>query len=193
MRVLAAITALALVLALALGGPASFGRVFLSLSLPRLAAPMFQDPGWRGVALFRAGALEEAAESFTTAQAWYNLGTAEARAGNYAAALEAYDRVIPGGDPLARANFDLIAAYYASLGIDPAVLGLFGDGKEGVVEESFVAQGQARAAGTGEEVTNASAMLGNVELRSSAAQEVRRVFDDRFMMADERWLQQLAD
>lgn len=193
MKALALIAAAATALALVLGGTSGFGRVLLSAGMPALAAPLFEDAQWRGVALYRAGKLSEAAEAFAEAQAFYNLGTAQARDGKYSAALEAYDRVIPGGDDDARANFDLIAAYYASLGIDPEVLGLFGERKEGAIEDSFVAQGGARAAGTGDEVTNASAMLGNVELRSNAAQAVRRVFDDRFMMADERWLQQLAD
>lgn len=193
MKVLALIAVVATALALTFGGASGFGRVLLSAGLPALAAPLFQDAQWRGVALYRAGKLSEATEAFAEAQAYYNLGTAQARDGKYSAALEAYDRVIPGGDGDARANFDLIAAYYASLGIDPEVLGLFGEQKEGVIEESFVAQGNARAAGTGDEVTNASAMLGNVELRSNASQKVRRVFDDRFMVADERWLRQLAD
>ncbi|WP_116597767.1 hypothetical protein [Primorskyibacter marinus] len=193
MKALALIAVVATALALVLGGASGFGRVLLSAGMPALAAPLFQDAHWRGVALYRAGKLPDAAEAFADARAFYNLGTAQARDGKYSAALEAYDRVIPGGDDDARANFDLIAAYYASLGIDPEVLGLFGEQKEGVIEESFVAQGRARAAGTGDEVTNASAMLGNVELRSNAAQQVRRVFDDRFMMADERWLRQLAD
>ncbi|WP_417211202.1 tetratricopeptide repeat protein [Antarctobacter sp.] len=193
MRALAAITVLATVLSLALGGLSGFGRVLLAVGLPSAAAPLFEDPEWRAVAQFRAGAFAESAASFDAARAYYNLGTAQARDGKYSAALEAYDRVIPGGDEDARANFDLIAAYYASLGIDPEVLGLFGEKKEGVIEESFVAQGKARAAGMGDQVTNASAMLGNVELRSHASQAVRRVFDDRFMMANDRWLQQLAD
>ncbi|SMC55532.1 tetratricopeptide repeat protein [Primorskyibacter flagellatus] len=193
MKVLALIAAAATALALILGGTSGFGRVLLSAGMPALATPLFKDAQWRGVALYRARKLSDAAEAFADARAYYNLGTAQARDGKYSAALEAYDRVIPGGDGDAQANFDLIAAYYASLGIDPEVLGLFGEQKEGVIEESFVAQGNARAAGTGDEVTNASAMLGNVELRSNASQKVRRVFDDRFMVADERWLRQLAD
>ena len=97
------------------------------------------------------------------------------------------------GMAAARANFDLIAAYYAGLGIDPEALSLFGKRRQGETTESFVARGNARAAGTGDEVNNTSTMLGTVQLQSSEQEKVRRIFDDRFMLADERWLSQLTD
>ena len=193
MRWVALIAVAALLLAFGLGGAAPFGRVLMALGANRLAAPLVEDPDWKGAACYRARDMACAAHNFGTAGAQYNLGTALARQADYAAALEAYDRVIPAGDEDARANFDLIVAYYAALGIDPEVLGLFTKRTGDVEEDSFVAQGNARAAGMGDEVTNSSAMLGLVELQSREQQGVRRVFDDRFMVADERWLQQLSD
>lgn len=194
MRLLALIAFFAAGLSLALSGAGGVGRVLLALNLPGLAGPLLEDPAWRGVAAYRAGDLQDAASDFGTARAHYNRGTALARDGRYAEALEAYDLAIAFGDADARANFDLIAAYYAGLGIDPETLGLFGKREGDVAAESFIAQGNARAAGTGDEVTNSSTMLGAVQLQSHGEQaRVRRIFDDRFMVADRRWLEQLAD
>lgn len=194
MRGLVLLAAVALLLAGLLGGTAPFGRLALATGLPSLAAQFFADPRWRGVALFRAGDHDGATAAFAEARDVYNLGTAEAHAGNYAAALEAFDIGIAQGDAGAQASFDVVAAFYAALGIDPEALGLFPDRKDGAVAESFIARGDARAAGQGSEVTNANTMLGVTELKSSGEQlRVRRVFDDAFMIADERWLAQLDD
>jgi Ca-activated chloride channel family protein len=193
MRLLAALAIGGLALALALGGTAPLGRVLLALGLPSLAAPLFPDPGWRGIALYRAGDMPRAAAAFAEARAFYNLGNAEARRGAHAAALEAYDRAILAGDADARVNFDLVAAHYAGLGIDPAALARFPRREEGPIEDSFIARGDGRAAGTGDEVTNANSMLGLAELESRGRLGVRRIFDDKFMVADDRWLTQLAD
>lgn len=193
MKGLALLAGAALVLAVALGGGASFGRLALAAGLPGLAVPFFADPRWQGVALFRAGRADEAAAAFGEARDVYNLGTAEAHAGRYAAALEAFDIGIGQGDPGAQANFDVVAAFYAGLGIDPEALALFPDRKEGPSAESFIARGDARAAGSGSEVTNGNTMLGLAELDSRGRLGVRRIFDDAFMVADERWLKQLDD
>ncbi|MBP0484773.1 tetratricopeptide repeat protein [Sagittula salina] len=193
MRLLALLTALCFALALIVGGTAPFGRLLLAARLPALAAATFSDPEWKGAALYRAGRYPESQDAFVQARAFYNLGTAAARQGRYAEALEAYDRVIHGGDADARANFDLIAGYYAGLGIDPAALGLFAERGEGPVAPAPIAQGNARGAGKGDAVTNNNTMLGLVELDTRGRQGVRRVFDDRFMLADERWLEQLSD
>lgn len=193
MKALALVAALALALAALLGGGAPYGRVLLAMGMPGLAAPFFADAEWQGVAHYRAGAYDAAAGRFAEARAFYNLGNAEAHRGQHAAALEAFDLADARGDPDARANFDVVAAYYAGLGIDPEALGLFPERKEGPQEDSFVARGDARAAGTGSEVTNSNTMLGLAELDSRGRLGVRRVFDDKFMIADERWLEQLSD
>ena len=179
--------------ALILGGRASLGRVLLAAQMPGFAAQVFDTPDWQGVALYRAGAFAQSADAFSSARTQFNRGNAEARQGNYAAALEAYDIAIAQGDPDAQANFDLIAAYYAGLGVDPEALGLFPKRKTGPEAESFVARGNARAAGSGSDVTNTNTMLGLAELDTRGRLGVRRIFDDKFMVADERWLAQLAD
>lgn len=193
MRMLAAITLAAALVAIATGGAAPFGRVLLAAGLPGLAAGFFDDPAWRGVALYRAGAIADARDAFRKAHQYFNLGNAEAHLGVYAAALEAYDIAAANGDPDARSNFDLVAAFYAGTAIDADALLLFDKREEGPETESFVGEGEARATGTGDEVTNANTMLGLAKLDSRGRLGVRRIFDDKYMLADERWLQQLAD
>ena len=193
MKHLAFLSALAIAAALILGGTAPLGRLLLVAGMPSLAVPFFQDPEWRGVAQYRSRDMDRAAESFVDAGAHFNAGNAKAKDGAFAAALEAYDLAIATGDGDARANFDVVSAYYAGLAIDPAALGLFPERKEGPTAESFVARGDGRAAGTGDEATNTSSMLGLAELESRGRLGVRRIFDDKFMAADERWLQQLQD
>ncbi len=193
MRRLMLFSALAIGIAVALGGISPLGRVALAVGLPGLAEHLFEAPGWRGVALYRAGRFDAAAEAFTTARDPFNAGNAYAFAGRHAAALEAYDLAIAQGHPDAQANFDVVAAYYAGLGIDPESLGLFPERKTGPEADSFIARGDARAAGSGSEVTNANTMLGLAELDSRGRLGVRRIFDDKFMVADERWLRQLSD
>jgi Ca-activated chloride channel family protein len=193
MRVLALAAALAFLLAALAGGAAPFGRVMMALGLPGLAAPLFDDPAWRGVAAYRAGNFDAAAGAFAEAGEPFNLGNAEAHAGRLAAALEAYDIAIARGDAVAQANFDVVAALYASLAIDPEALALFARREDGPVAESHIAEGNARAAGSGSEVTNSNTMLGLAEVDSRGRLGVRRVFDDSFMVADERWLENLQD
>ncbi len=193
MRWLAIAGAACITLALALGGAASFGRVALAVGLFPLAAKLFSDPDWQGVAFYRAGEFDKAAKAFEGAGDHYNLGNAEVQNGRLAAALEAYDQAIGQGNPDAQANFDVLAAYYAGQQIDPEALGLFPERKSGPKADSFVARGNARAAGTGSEVTNSNTMLGLAELDSRGRLGVRRIFDDQFMVADQRWLNQLSD
>ena len=193
MRGLICITIVALALAALLGGAAPFGRVLLAVGAPGWAAEVFDDPEWQGVAFYRAGNFDAAASAFDVAGARFNLGNAEVQRQNYAAALEAYDVAIVQGDADAQANFDAVAAFYAALGVDPEALGLFPDRKTGPTEDSFVARGNARATGTGSEVNNTNTMMGLAELDSRGRLGVRRIFDDKFMVADERWLEQLSD
>ncbi|WP_424985413.1 hypothetical protein [Microbulbifer sp. S227A] len=194
---LIAIAALAALIGSALlGGGAPLGRVLLSLGLPALAAPLLQDPAWKGVAFYRVGAFAQAAGEFRTSGDMLNLGNAEAHAAQYARALEAFDTARMAGDPDADANFDLLAAFYAGLALDPeAPIAWFSekDGGEGAVVKSSIAQGGARAAGAGDETTNTGALLGLPELASHGRRAVRKQFDDKFMVANTRWLATLPD
>lgn len=182
--------------ALALGGgTAPLGRVLLSVGLPGSAAQVFRDPGWRGVALYRAGDMAGAEAAFRDARMMLNVGNAHVFQGNYAAALEAYDFARVRGDTKASANFDLVSAYYAGLALEPEtpLSWVTKRDPDGVIEESFVARGSARAASTGSGTTNAGALIGLPEVLSHGSAGVRKVFDDKFMVANERWLATLQD
>ena len=64
---------------------------------PAAAAEKLQDPMWRGIALYRSEAYEQATQAFSEAQgadADYNRGNALARAGKLQEALGAYDRAL---------------------------------------------------------------------------------------------------
>lgn len=64
---------------------------------PAQAAELLKDPMWRGTALYRSEAYEQAAKAFAEAQgadAEYNRGNALARAGKLQEALKAYDRAL---------------------------------------------------------------------------------------------------
>lgn len=193
MRRLAVIALVALTVAGLLGGRTLAGRVLLAAGAHRAAALVLKDPGWRGVALYRSGDFAGAAAAFRIAGDHYNLGTSAAREGNYALALEALDLARAAGDPRAAANFDLVAAHYAALGIDVDSYVAFPVREEGATAEAFVGQGSGRAASTGDAVTNTNTMLGLAELDSRGRLGVRQVFDDTFIVADERWLRQLED
>ncbi|MGC5777924.1 tetratricopeptide repeat protein [Methylobacterium sp. NFXW15] len=89
------------------------GRLLMSLRLPSLAVPVFDDPAWRGAALYEAGRPQDAAALFRNGgrRASYNLGNALARAGDLPGALEAYDEALRYNprDADAQANRSLIA------------------------------------------------------------------------------------
>ena len=193
-RLAALVAGLALMAALALGGTAPLGRVLLAAGLPTLARPLFRDPDWRGVAAYRAGDHAGAAVEFGRGSGGLNLGNAHAMRGEWAAALEAYDIARAGGDMQASANFDLVAAFYAGLALDPtAPIAWSSDKDGGDTVEAPEARGNARAASTGDGVTNTGTLLGLPELQSHDRIGVRKVFDDRFMVADPRWLATLSD
>ncbi len=195
MKGLASASLMLLLAALVIGGgPAPLGRLALSLGLPSLAEPLFHaDPAWQGVALYRAGDMTGATRAFTEARDYYNLGNAEALRGNYAAALEAYDVAIIQYVPNALDNFDAVAAYYAGLQIAPEALALLVKRISGPTVEAETGEGSGRGAGTGDDVTNTNTMMGLAQFDSHGRLGVRRVFDDAFMIADHRWLEQLSD
>ncbi len=73
------------------------GRRALEEGEPGVAAELFEDEEWRGVARYRAGDYQGAAEAFAdkdTSDAHYNRGNALARSGELEAALDAYDRAL---------------------------------------------------------------------------------------------------
>ncbi|MBB96591.1 MAG: hypothetical protein CML68_18585 [Rhodobacteraceae bacterium] len=184
-------------LALALGGAAPFGRLALSLGLTGPAGLIFDDPAWRATAAARAGNHDAAATLFAAVPgADYNTGVARARAGRYAAALEAFDRAIAADpdDGQAASNFDLISRVYAGTAISQdAAFALVERDRDGPKAKAPTGLGTVRAAGTGDEATNTGTSLSMAELESRKRQATRKQFDDRFMLANERWLRTLAD
>ena len=193
MKFVALISACLLALGVLLGGADALGRVLLAFGQNKAASLVFQDTAWQGVARYRAGAFDDAAQLFAKSELNFNRGNAAAHMGEYAAALEAYDMAMVQGHPNAQANFDLVAAHYAGLAIDPEALALFAKRENGPQMDSFIGQGNGRASGTGSDATNTNTMLGLAELDSRGRLGVRRVFDDQFMVADDRWLSQLSD
>ncbi len=179
------------------GGTAPFGRIALALDMPQLAAALFQDPAWRGVAAYRAGHYEKAVQAFRQAGpgSVFNLGNAWVHTAYYAAALEAYDRVLfkRPSDAEARANFDLVAAFYGGTPIEADAIARWEPRKEGPTAQSGIARGSARASGTGADVTNSGPGVGLPLLQSRAQRGVRKVFDDKFVVAGSRWLATLED
>ncbi len=80
---------------------------------PQTAAQQFEDPNWRGKALFEAGEFDAAAQAFAESddvEARYNQGNALARAGDLEQAIAAYRDVLQ-DDPEyddAKANLELL-------------------------------------------------------------------------------------
>ncbi|KAF0674698.1 hypothetical protein [Profundibacterium mesophilum] len=182
-----------LAISVLLGGGAPLGRVLMAVGTPHLAAPLFGQDEWRGAALYRAGRFAQATEAWR-ADDGLNLGNALAAQGRYAAALEAFDVARAGGDMEAARNFDLLAAFYAGLEIDPGAVAVFGRPDEaGARAEASIGKGNGRAASSGDGATNRGALLGLPELESRGQTGVRKVFDARFVRADERWLDTLDD
>ncbi|MCI0910946.1 tetratricopeptide repeat protein [Pseudomonas putida] len=77
--------------------PDQQGQRLLEQNRPVEAARHFQDPQWRGMALYQAGDYAAAATAFgqaNTAAAHYNRGNALARSGELEAALDAYEQAL---------------------------------------------------------------------------------------------------
>jgi len=77
--------------------PDQQGQRLLEQQHPADAARHFEDPQWRGMALYQAGDYEGAAKAFaqgSSAAAHYNRGNALARAGALEAALDAYEQAL---------------------------------------------------------------------------------------------------
>ena len=96
------------------GGTAHFGRLALAAGQPRIAAALLNDPYWKGMALYRMGQFEKAAEIFRDAgrPAFFNRGNALAKSGHYPEAVAFYDAVLfyHPDDQDARANRALVDA-----------------------------------------------------------------------------------
>ncbi|MCY1175866.1 Tetratricopeptide repeat protein [compost metagenome] len=77
--------------------PDQQGQRLLERQQPAAAARRFQDPQWKGLALYEAGDYSAAAQQFAqgnSASAHYNRGNALARSGELEAALDAYEQAL---------------------------------------------------------------------------------------------------
>ncbi|WP_449434071.1 tetratricopeptide repeat protein [Pseudomonas putida] len=77
--------------------PDQQGQRLLQQNRPADAALHFQNPQWRGMALYQAGDFAGAAQAFAqsnSAAAHYNRGNALARSGELEAALDAYEQAL---------------------------------------------------------------------------------------------------
>jgi Ca-activated chloride channel family protein len=120
--------------------PDQQGRWMMEQENPEAAASLFQDPMWRGVAAYRSGQYELAAEAFGavgSADAEFNLGNVRVRQREYRQALVSYESALL-LDPEhagARANGDLVREILALL--KELREGADSDGKVGADELKF--------------------------------------------------------
>ncbi|HEY6412159.1 MAG TPA: tetratricopeptide repeat protein [Edaphobacter sp.] len=86
------------------------GRYYFQKGDYKRAAEKFEDPLWRGVASARAGDYDAALNAFElsdTAEAWYNQGNALAQLGKYPEAVTAYQQAIERRRPWKEAEDNL--------------------------------------------------------------------------------------
>jgi len=77
--------------------PDQRGQTLLQQGNPEAAAGQFQDPAWKGSALYKSGKYAQSAKTLqevNTTDGWFNRGNALAKAGQLREALAAYDQVL---------------------------------------------------------------------------------------------------
>ncbi|WP_282607005.1 tetratricopeptide repeat protein [Pelagibius sp. Alg239-R121] len=166
---------------IALDGMAPFGRLALSLGYPAFAAPLLDDPFWKGVALYRQGRYEEAVTALRAAgpSGYYDRGNALVHAGRFNEAIEVYDAHIY------RMPHDDDAHVNRALIVD--LVGVIGDGSttDGRVTDALVAGEESE-----EEAEKTDAMS---EAWNRWRDNGRRTFVDQAVIASRQWLATLTD
>lgn len=193
-RFVALMVGMALLLAVfAVQGTAPVGRALSALGLPGAALPLLSDPGDRGAALFRAGRYDEATDAFVAAKDPYNHGLAAAWAGDYAAALVAWEQVLARtpDDSQTRANHAVIEGLLASMEFQAVARP--DDKPDDITLLAEPGQGKARAASTGEGANNRKTGFWMPEITSEGLRRVPKMFDAQFIAANDRWLDTLED
>lgn len=183
-----------LLLSTLLAGAEPLGRVLMRLGMPGVAVHFLSDPGTRGSALYRSGQYTRAAQTFAKAEEPYNQGVAAAWAGDYAAALAAWDRVLSANpaDTQAKANHVIVAGLFAGTEFD-AIGATELESSDGPEALAPPGQGKARAAGSGDESNNPNSGFWMPELSTSGLRRVPKMFDAQFIAANGRWLTTLED
>lgn len=197
MLFLAVAAVAALVGATLMDGKAAFGRLALRFGLPEVALPMLREDEWSGVAAYRAGDFDAAAAFFAKAgePGAFNRGNAHAMAGSYAAALVAYDAaiILNPEDSAARINSDIVTELYAGTKLEGVPLRFERKEREGETVAAPVAQGGARAQGQGDDATNTGTSFDMPAILSSGVRRVPKIFDDKYIAANDRWLSSMQD
>lgn len=174
-------------------GTEPLGRVLTSIGAPKAGLAFLSSPKAKGEALYKAGAFDLAAKAFEAADDNYNQGLAAAHAGDYAAALNAWDRVLAmnPADSEARANHALVTGLLAGTRFDPVAAP---DERKGdVASRAPPGQGKARAASTGDGANNKKAGFWMPEITSEGLRRVPKIFDAQFVAANQRWLATMED
>lgn len=166
--------------AIALDGLAPFGRLALSFGYPSLAAPLLEDPHWKGIALYRQGRYAEAVTALRAAgpRGYYERGNALAQAGRFTEAIEVYDAHIY------RVPNDDDAHFNRSLIVDLA--GVVGEGRLAV-------DGMTKGLVTGGQTEEAEKLDAMTEAWNRWRQSGRRTFADQAVIASRQWLTTLPD
>lgn len=185
MRVLiAGLIAVALVVAaVAWKRGAVLGRLALAFDRPQLAARLFDDPGWHGIALYRMGRFKEATTSFREAgkSTFFNRANALAMQGLYPEAVAFYDAVLfyNPDDHDARTNRALVNALIDKAG-DVPLNGKF------IPEDATFKDGSASAKGDRIPSDYLYIWADNIRYKS--------VFrSGQIVSASEEWLESLVD
>jgi len=136
------------------------------------AAERFQDPMWRGIATYRAGHYEEAAEAFArinSAEAAFNMGNALVKARKYAEAIDAFRHALAERPdyPAARQNLVIAEAIFNRLN---RIRAEEGTGKLGADEVVY-----DKAAGEGRDTV----ITGDSKLERTSAEQWMRAVDTR--------------
>ncbi len=176
---------------------AAFGRLALRFGMPEAARSLLTEGPWSGVAAYRAGDFDAAATVFTELgePGAFNRGNAYALAGSYAAALVAYDAamVFDPNDRAALFNAGIITELYAGTKLEGVPLRFEAKKRTGETINAPDGQGNARAQGQGDEATNAGTSFDMPTLLNSGLRRVPKIFDDKYIAANERWLRSMQD
>lgn len=95
--------------------PDQQGRYALEHKRFAEAADLFEDPMWKGVAAYRAGRYQEAAEAFArvpTAQGFFNAGNSYVKARDYDLAVEAFRQAVAEDPTFVEAQRNLAITEY---------------------------------------------------------------------------------
>lgn len=158
-------------------------RLALAFDRPQLAAGLSDDPGWRGIALYRMGRFEDAAASFREAgkSAFFNRANALAKQGLYLEAVAFYDAVLfynPNNHD-ARTNRALVDALIDKAGAVPS------NGKF-IREDATTRDGPAASKDDRKPTDYLYIWADNIRYKSIFRSE-------QVVSASEEWLQSLID